>query len=246
MKLYKLKLAALSVDGVHFGKGMNYIRLESAGSPSLSVTFENENTGDAVSLSLGEDAVIPEFDTLLVSHDGAGDQAVSVIVGRDVKKTSSSVAGFVEVVDGGRNRTDAGVAAFTGLGTVGVAGQYPYVQAWNPVGSGRNFIIETIKVSSPTTGDIMFSSYNVAIGSLFRYAKNKKIGNADLAFEMRRHNQASLVGNFFNSIRIAADRIVDFSLREPIVVPPGDSLLITHSVVASSVYAVIECYEEVL
>lgn len=158
------------------------------------------------------------------------------------------LSGVVSVIDGGKARSLAG-AAFSAYVVGGaVAGQYPLVQLWNPVGSGKNAVLEQILILSttgPWNGGMYV--YNAPLGVAGPAPMSKKAGGAAGASLTRTDNTAAPgvgVGQL-GSVAGTSSVSATYKLSEPIILPPGFGLTVVGSL-GQNVAATYEFFEEAI
>lgn len=100
MKPYKLKIPVGGLVAPFVGLGANYIRLESASAP---INIKDAGSSQEVDLISGEDSNLHPFNELHISHSEATEQSITILVGRDTKKSSSKVSGSMQPVGGSDN-----------------------------------------------------------------------------------------------------------------------------------------------
>lgn len=156
------------------------------------------------------------------------------------------ISGDVNVLDGGKSRTQSGSAFMANMFVGGTAGQYSAIQLWNPTGSGKRQIVESIAINSTVQGAMQFFINAVELtGSIGPGAQSKLSGGALSAALNNSQTSATLwAGNYMGSAFLQANLLLTFTLKEPIVLLPGYGLIIAQQVVASALQAVVEFYEE--
>ena len=161
----------------------------------------------------------------------------------DNRKVTSTVAvtdGSIEIVKDGR--------AFSKyLNLAAVASKYAHFQLINPAGSGKRGIVTNI-VCVDTTGDTGFTlaPYNTVLAGGPYQGVNKKFGSsndADLEFYVEARSALATGSDVIVYERGAKDVNVKFSLNEPIILEPGNGLVVmagatSHSIFSSMQYLV--------
>jgi len=157
----------------------------------------------------------------LVDKTGAINSGYIII--SDGTFVDDRITGEVSVIDGGKARTLSN-AAFAGTsGAAAVAANIPSVGLWNPAGSGKNAIIETILLSSTTTQVVRWGSATVAIGTIFTGYPAKKVGGTQAVSQITSGNLAGFPTGwqYYGNINLLANTPLMWAFKEPIVVPPG-------------------------
>lgn len=101
MRPFNLKVPSGEEKFFFFGKGRNYVRLESGA--TVNVTIKDDDSNQEYTLTPGDDVLFEPFDNLRVSHDGAADTSFILYVGRNTKAGSASVSGNIQIVGGSEN-----------------------------------------------------------------------------------------------------------------------------------------------
>jgi hypothetical protein len=156
------------------------------------------------------------------------------------------ISGDVNVLDGGKSRTLSG-AAFAGYGSIGaVAGQYCRVQLWNPATNPNRLVVENVTVlanGSMLAAVIQFngSQLATAIGA----GISKKSGGANSAATINTDTTATqLVLPALIGMAEQNPGTQGFKFAEPVVVTPGNGLLVYSSTLNTTMGASFEWYEE--
>lgn len=135
------------------------------------------------------------------------------------------IAGTVDVIDGGKARTLAGIA-FTAYGySLAQAAVYSALQLWNPVGSGKNAVVEQILIYGSNAAPIyaVVKSGQTVYGNLKSAGQPKKLGSVPSVVEVRGDYTATPPG-LPGMVTLSAPSPSGMSIyrpNEPIVVPPG-------------------------
>lgn len=153
------------------------------------------------------------------------------------------VSGAVEVVDGGRSRTDAGVAFMGSCYAVPVAGAIGMAQLYNPT-ADKNAVIEQVwfagQSGAPANTYAGLVLRQVQLAGVAASPTNKKAGGAASSMQMRTgSNAAPYVGN--NLTGMVQGQVYKFT--EPLILPPGWSLLMQTNDAGGGVQMSVEFYE---
>lgn len=156
------------------------------------------------------------------------------------------ITGTVDVIDGGKARTLGG-QAFVGSGFIaGAAAAYGHVQLWNPVGSGKNIIVEAISLSAAAALGVSVRSHTSAIGALQTAGVNKMVGGAAGVGEVRTVTAAAMAGTSeLYGTNVAAGNPFPWKFVEPVVLRPGYALMAVGAAQNASLTATYEWYEEI-
>jgi len=166
----------------------------------------------------------------------------------------SNVTGTVQVVDGGKSRTLGGNAYHGSIFISAGAAQYPVAAIVNPTGSGMRLVLEQLGVGGSIAGPINLSLGDpTTLGLLTLIAPagivNKNAGGAQgVAKFYRGALTAAQVANIALPAQtwyLGANATAIFKLTEPVVIPPGQSMLVWENTNAAEVIAAnFEWYEE--
>jgi hypothetical protein len=187
------------------------------------------------------------FTQLLIENAAQPGQIMRLIYGVDIDfvPAVSPGNGVIQVVDGGRARTAAGIAFLGGQGSAAGAGLYPHVEIWNPAASGKNCVIEQIMFTAVTTGGVVqFRESASALAVFMNTFSSKLSSGANSTMELYVESNAAPLGNPWSYMYVPADTVITVTFREPMVVEPGAGLIVGRSLVNSTIYANFEFYEE--
>lgn len=142
---------------------------------------------------------------------------------------SRRTSGIVEVVDGAKSRTLAGLV-FLGYGYCpAVSAKFSYVQLWNPAASGRRLVLGQVTyAANQAASAIAHMGYmTVALASLSGNPKNKLLGGAVSAAEIRTENFTSAPGSVSMSDLYMPGAVNQtLKINEPIIINPGIGLIV--------------------
>lgn len=224
-----------------------YIRFldGTAGGADTTVLVQSIGGGVKVQLKPGQAFRIDSYadDWLISNYSGQGTIIGALLIG-DVGFEDGRISGSVEVIDGGKARTLAGVA-FLGNGyQAPVAGQLAYNQLYNPVGSGKNAIIEQVwwaghggAASGSYAGIRM---YQGQLATLIGPATSKKAGGALSVMQIRTATGVASLGVGLTGMLLGQV----YKFTEPLVIPAGWSILMQTNDPAMGLQASFEFYEE--
>lgn len=154
-----------------------------------------------------------------------------------------SIAGTVQVVDGGKARSLAGVAFMANTYRAAVAEQFAQVQLFNPADSGKNLIVVQIMANSSSAGGgLAMLSGQVELTTYVGAPKAKRFGMPDSTARINSQNAAgALIGTQFGSLD---GSLKNFKFVEPIIVPPGWGMSIANATAGADLGATFEFFEE--
>lgn len=245
MQIYDIAIAPgvprqIDAEGDYF-----YFYTGSAGGADASIQLQGRSSGLRITLQPGQAYKlapgIVESSWILTNRLGGGTIIGTIVIGKG-GLTDNRITGSVEVIDGGRARTQ-GNAAFYGYSYVaGVASTYAHAQIWNPVGSLRNMYIEQIypyAVGAAAQG-FAIRSHVAALPSLTMNAQSKNLGGAASLAEMRNTTNAVVQGNIIGTVLKGSP----LKLTEPILLQPGNGLSVINGVTGEDSGANFEFFEE--
>jgi hypothetical protein len=172
-------------------------------------------------------------------------QTVRIFIGSGDAGTRRT-SGVVQVVDGGKARSLAGVA-FGGLCFLaGVGAQFTLCQLWNPPGSGKNLICESLFMFSTVAGAGNFVSQSAALATLYQLGQSKKLGGAASIGELRTATTAApaLGPTSLLGYGLAAGINTAVTPKEPYVIPPGKGLTAYSSTLSADLGVTFDYFEE--
>ncbi|MFJ4294200.1 hypothetical protein ACIP1U_31225 [Cupriavidus sp. NPDC089707] len=159
------------------------------------------------------------------------------------------ISGTVDVIDGGKART-LGNTAFYAYNSVAVAaGQYCTLQLWNPVGSGKNLVVEGLIVtaSAAVTSRIWWQTAALASASIYA-PQAKLLGGAGSAGQLKTAiptSSAFIAAQGLTNMSVAAGVQSPLDFTEPLILRPGYGLCVDSNVTAQQIGATFEYFEEI-
>lgn len=195
---------------------------------------KSETTGDRISR---------------VKITSAIDQAVKFgysVRDADNRKVTSTVA----VVDGSIERSKNEIAHFMFIVKGAVAAEYSHCQLWNPAANTKRLIVNAMAGYhlAGAKERVVFYKYNTALGSVDpTYGEiNKNFGSAAASgAEARIHSAGAGVSGGILLLSWAADaELVEFKLQEPVVLNPGEGIMVRTALVNTAVHASFQYYSE--
>lgn len=208
----------------------------------VAVTIDGGSTIGPINAGQG---MKTEFSRLTIS-----DMSGAVNVGRIIVASNDFVddriTGNVEVIDGGKNRSKLS-QSFVGGRYVGpVAAQYGHLQLWNPGGTGKNLVLAQINYSTLATAGVWMGFYNAALATdLSVYIANKLVAAAVGVGQFRSTNNAALLFTTgFNYIHLTSSSPQLLRFSDPMVIPPGQGVVLALALLNTEFAAQFEWYEE--
>lgn len=133
-------------------------------------------------------------------------------------------ASDVSIIDGAKNLTLLGKAFWASGLTTAVVAQFPIVQFFNPVGSGKNLVVTSILLASSTSGVTVVGISSASIGVVSGLVRSKKSpGNVSATTQSRILNSATVSPTFLELFvpYVQALQSINISFKEPIIIEPG-------------------------
>ena len=166
--------------------------------------------------------------------NGSKAQKITLLIG--FGDASLPIPSVVEVIDGGLRRTQAGNSYQGYVGAIPIAAQYGHSQLWNPVGSGFEVVVKSIRCVDYTgAGTISLLYTNAALTTPAGTLSNKYVGQPlDSTTESYNQNSATqLTGSsFILSLNVEQNKLAAMPFPdEPIVLPPGQGVMLRVNVV---------------
>jgi hypothetical protein len=251
MQLYDITITASQTRQLDARGNYFYYYAGSAGGADPTITLRGLSSGLRIVLKPGQAFRLPagssENSWVMTNYAGAATILGSVIVGNG-EITDNRVTGSVEVVDGGKNRTNAGTAFSSAISSgAGVAAQYAHCGIWNPSGSGKNVIIERLIISTAAASVVQYGTATNYIGSLNGGASSKKSGGTASTGQASFGNSATNLPSGFSYmgiLQINANVPFDLVLKEPIIVQPNAGFAVANATTNTSLTITTEFFEE--
>lgn len=198
-----------------------YYESASAGGADTSIKIVTD-TGSEFVLKVGQGARLQKnFKLLYLSNFKGQGAIIGNLVLSEGDFVDHRVVGTVDVVDGGKGRSLSGAAYTAHMFSPANAGFYSVLQLWNPVGSGKNLVIDQIGISIPNLNMQFLISNAVLSGSLPSVVGNKKSGGGSPT-SIAYWSNTSAVPQISNSSFSAIQGI--FKPSSPFVIGPGFGL----------------------
>jgi hypothetical protein len=201
------------------------------------------DTGDSIDLLPGQGVSHVNFQWLSVK-DRSGATNAGVLLAGGFDFSDDRITGSVEVIDGGKSRTNSDSACM-GYGYVAAAaGQSSYVQLLNPAGSGMNLYIERVSFMCGSAAQgIGLRRCDAAIANLYGQGSRKRMGAVASVAQVRTEANAAVLGqgNWLMSIPPAVSM---YTFTEPLQVPPGTGVIMANMEFTQSIGGAFEYFEE--
>lgn len=186
------------------------------------------------------------FSRFELKNTFAFSQTVRIMFGSGVGG-SRRVQGAVSVIDGGRASTLANQAFVGYVGIVAAAACVPQMQLLNPAGSGKIVTVKQMRGSCSAAGLLRYLNWGTALPEGPYNPSNKRLSGATSTARTYRNTAAGVAsGVSMETISISANQVFQLALQEPIVLEPGNGLIISHDALASTLTAAFEFVETTL
>lgn len=149
--------------------------------------------------------------------------------------SSARLVGQVELIDGGRARTLANQCFYTaGFITSSVATNRATCQLWNPAGSGRRLVVQRIFAAITQTTWVNWAITTTQAATLRNASLSKLGGGAAGAAQFRTEDSTTVfAAQAQGLLRLAADTSQFWKFAEPLVLPPGQGVVVWGDVTAA-------------
>ena len=149
------------------------------------------------------------------------------------------------MIDGGKNRTMAGMAFIGYVGIAADAANYSHVQVWNPAGSDKNLVLEKMTIGTNITAGIGVKYPAAALLFLKDFGFSKLLGEAQGIGQLRYGAEALVIGGSeIFSCDMSGGQPFPYEFTEPLIIPPGRSMTVYANPVNVRLTANFEWYEE--
>ncbi|NUO87669.1 MAG: hypothetical protein HOQ37_16370 [Cupriavidus sp.] len=158
------------------------------------------------------------------------------------------ISGTVDVIDGAKARTLGGIAFSGYAASAAVAAQYSRLQLWNPAGSGKRLVVESVTQMTGSTGanGITMGFNAVALTTAIAFGLCKRSGVADSTAGQLRSDSTAAAAGAFNMMgsSLPASNTYQQKPVEPVLLEPGYGLVMQGASVNIAVSGMFEWYEE--
>ena len=160
---------------------------------------------------------------------------------------SARLTGIVSVVDANRNDVLSGKAYAISASVGGTAGTFAGVAVWNPAGSGRVANVTEILASAIAATSLTLGSVSVAPSAIDTLTSNKKLGSP-VATIMRGYQEypSASPASFSRIFYWLSATSISKVFGRPILVMPGQGLVLINNTAAQATTVNFEITEELL
>lgn len=210
-----------------------------SGTGAIRVRASN---GGYVDLLPGQGVRSLNFDSLTV-QDRSGLQNAGVLIAGDFDFQDDRITGTVDVVDGGRTRTLAGIAFGASAYQAAVAGQMGAIQIWN-ASTTKNIIVSQLAFSSVSAQQgAVYVSGTQLLNVSATQPTNKKYGGGASVAQMRQDTHVAVpVGGVITNL----SNNVPYKFTEPVLLTPLSGLMINLSTMNAEIAVAFEYFEEMI
>lgn len=257
MEIYDIRIAPNQTREINVTGSYVYFYNGSAGGADTTITIRQDSRGERVLLQPGQAYRMKAGETgsrwLIGNLRGAGTIVGQLVIGSG-ELTDNRITGSVEVIDGGRNRTEAGQAFIASFNVTSVALVRPSAILWNPPNSGRNLFLKSTRYSCSVTAPYGFNSIT-SLGTGLNLITStaivpKRIGTASVATahsaDASEFNGATTVFNSMVTAILAANQVDQASFSEPVQVSPGSGVRFFAATDSAGIICSIEYIEELI
>lgn len=201
------------------------------------------SSGSPVDLMPGQGMSGLKFDKFTVQDMSGANNAGFLLAGVGTW-LDSRTTGIVEVVDGGKTRTLAGIAFMAVQFGQAAAGEYPHVQLFNP-STTRRLVVKQIFLSSSVAQQLLLTFFHSPLTGAASAPFNKLPGGPVSVGETRAQSSPTLLGpGALLAPFIAANTSVTTTLTEPIILNPGCGMVVRAGSTGSAITVAFEHIEE--
>jgi hypothetical protein len=251
MQVFDININPGAVRLIDIRAGYIYFLNGSAGGADSTIVFQPDSGGETVYLKPGQaykmSPGVVGTRWSLRNLKGEAPIVGQVLLGEG-DFFDNRISGSVEIIDGGKARTLAGLSFMGAVALAGAASMQAHVQLWNPPGSVKNIIVESIYIGSSGAATIDFGPSSAPLSTLFGLPTVSKKFTAmapSSVTECRTQNNAGLLlGNAFANVMVSASLTAVVALKEPIVIAPGRGLLVQNEMNGMTLSATFEYFEE--
>ncbi|WP_422648632.1 hypothetical protein OJJOAM_000244 [Cupriavidus sp. H18C1] len=156
------------------------------------------------------------------------------------------ISGTVDVIDGAKARTLAGIAFNAFVSQPSTASVYSRIQLWNPAGSGRNVVLERIAMLGIADNGAHLRYVTAPLANLMCNGISKKTGGAQSVVEFRADTTptASLSPDIMVALTYQGSTTKEYVPSEPFYIAPGYGLTLWGTIQNASLGSNFEWYED--
>jgi len=197
--------------------------------------------GAVIDLLPGQGVSNRNFETIEIT-DRSGAANSGTILAGDFDFRDERITGDVNVIDNAKNKVMLGNCFYRLRSAPALAANYSFVQLFNPVGSGVNVSLNRIFFASDQVGTIGMFQSTVEAGGV-TYPANKRIGGADGLLHCNSGYTVSQPGSgSMGTLNASVANVYsEIGINDPIVLVPGQGLLLQSSQLNVGTYVSVDC-----
>lgn len=189
----------------------------------------------------------PEFLRIVVT-DLTGSNNNGTLIVADADFVDQTLVGNVSIIDGGKARTLAS-QAFMGVVYQGaVAAAMSHCQLWNPPANTKSLVVESITTTTTgASGTFGVGSKNAALSTAANAPAPKLVGGSgSSASSFTQTNAVALItaGTQLDGFNGTTNQTIMRKYAEPIVVPPGQGLIVWNNTLNADLTSIFEYFEQ--
>lgn len=195
------------------------------------------DTGPRIDALGGQGVRKEPFNRVLVT-DKSGAANVGKILIAYGEMIDDRITGEVSVIDSQRVFTANSQAAFGSKSYAAAAGNYPNVQLWNPAGSGVNLFVEEISFTAGASPDAYLIGFaNTSLSTMGGAQQAKRSAGVAVKGEVRFQDSIALAtfnaaAGYTYTVDSVGSKV--FGLKTPLMVSPGNGLVVTGKTLAAA------------
>lgn len=229
-----------------------YFEIISSGGP-VSVDFYDQNGSDSNGALNILSGFFVEGDFSSFNIRSATAQTVEILV-TGGKGGSRRQPGVVQVVDTAKFTTEAGQSFAGKTDSAPGAALFGAVQLWNPAGSGRRVIVESILITNAAVAQNVVVGISPTTAPLSDGVGTSKLsGGASAVAQVKKDNNLAAIGSSYMSAGISlfslylpANGNQSKDLKRPIILLPGFGLAAIGTIANATHGCAFDWYEEVI
>ncbi len=187
------------------------------------------------------------FTSLTIADKSNAGNSGSILAG-DFDFRDDRITGTVDVVDGGKARSNTGAACIAYVNMSAVATKYPHVQLLNPTGSSKTIYVEQISIYCAETmnGGAGLLRCDAALPDLAGFGSRKRVGMTGTSLaQLRRESAATQQGQGIAPYVGAIDKTLRlFKFSEPMQLDAGVGLSVAGGTAGEGIGVTFEYFEE--
>lgn len=176
----------------------------------------------------------------VVVVNGPTAQTITLLLGEG--DANVPIPSVVEVVDGAKQTTKDGNAFVVNTGLPLVAANYNHHQLYHDGTDGFLVVDYMHFINETASGTFLVIPYNTELTSVEHYGKNKMLSGDEDTRGLAREQQSTtlLSGSAMFSVGVSANELVTLPMINPIVISPGEGLMVRNQAVNNTTRVIIQ------